>query len=103
MYDLSTLANFEGTVRQVRWNNPHTWVYVDVGDDNGQVQTWVLEGAGPGSVAELGVNRDDIQSGDRISVRCHPLKDGSAGCVLGWVTPLHGDTARGHGIERAWN
>jgi hypothetical protein len=36
-------------------------------------------------------------------VRCHLLRDASNGCLLGFVTPLHGDPARGHGIEIEWD
>jgi len=103
MYDLSTLTTLEGTIRQIRWNFPHTWIYLDVEDEHGQVQTWALEGASPPSIQELGVSKDHLLPSDRISARCNRLKDGSAGCVLGWVTPIHGDMARGHGVERAWN
>ena len=103
MYDLSAWTTMEGTVRQVRWSNPHAWVFLDVEDEQGQVQTWALEGARPNSIEESGVRRDHLLPGDRISARCHRLKDGSAGCVLGFVTPMHGDPARGHGVERAWN
>ena len=31
------------------------------------------------------------------------MKDGSDGCLLGFVTPLHGDPARGHGVEKEWD
>ena len=103
MYDISTWTTLDGTIRRVRWSNPHTWVFVDVEDEQGQVQAWALEGAGPTSVEELGVSRDHVLPGDRIIARCHQLRDGSPGCVLGFVTPMHGDLARGHGVERAWN
>ena len=76
---------------------------VDVEDEHGQLQAWALEGASPTSIQELGVSKDHLLPGDRISARCHRLKDGSPGCVLGFVTPMHGDLARGHGAERAWN
>ncbi|MDE0005842.1 MAG: DUF6152 family protein [Rhodospirillaceae bacterium] len=103
MYDISTWTTLEGTIRQVRWSNPHAWVFVDVEDGQGHVQTWALEGARPGSIEASGVRRDHLLPGDRVSARCHRLRDGSAGCVLGFVTPLHGDLARGHGVARAWN
>ena len=31
------------------------------------------------------------------------LRDGSNGCLLGFVTPMHGDLARGHGVEKDWD
>jgi len=54
-------------------------------------------------VMENGVKREDVRTGDSIKVRCHSLRDGSAGCLLGFVTPNHGDQARGHGIEKEWD
>jgi len=103
MYDTSTWITLEGTIRQVRWTFPHTWVFLEVEGDQSEPKLWVLEGTNPNSIQVAGVSKDDVRPGDRISVRCHPLRDGSEGCVLGFVTPSHGDTARGHGVERAWN
>ena len=103
MYDISAWTSLEGTIRRVRWANPHAWVFIDVEDEQGHVQTWALEGGSPNAIASEGVSRDDLLPGDRVSARCHRLKDGSAGCVLGFVTPMHGDLARGHGVERPWN
>ena len=40
---------------------------------------------------------------DRIKVRCHLLRDGNNGCLLDFVTPQHGDVARGHGVEKEWD
>ena len=102
-FDLVTLVELEGTVSQVHWLFPHTWIYLDVEDEQGHVQTWVMEGASPPSIRAAGVTEEHIRPGDRIRMRCHPLKDGSPGCVSGFVTPVHGDMARGHGVERAWN
>jgi hypothetical protein len=33
---------------------------------------------------------DSVQEGDTISVRCHQLRDGSNGCLLGYLTPEGG-------------
>jgi hypothetical protein len=30
-------------------------------------------------------------------------RDGSNGCLLGFLTPMHGDTVRGHGVEKEWD
>jgi hypothetical protein len=50
-----------------------------------------------------GVKREDVRAGDAIKARCHQLRDGANGCLLGFITPLHGDAARGHGVEREWD
>src|SRR5918996_1041046 len=31
------------------------------------------------------------------------VKDAATGCLLGFVTPMHGDAARGHGVEKDWD
>jgi hypothetical protein len=51
----------------------------------------------------VGIKKEDVRTGDSIKVRCHLLRDGSNGCLLGYVTPMHGDAARGHGVERDWD
>jgi hypothetical protein len=103
MYDVKTWKTIEGTVKQMRWTFPHTWLYVDVKDAKGHVQTWGLEGGNPNSIQGTGVKKDDLKPGDKVSARCHPMVSGAAACVLGFVTPKHGDKARGDGVELAWN
>jgi len=102
-YDVARWTTLGGTVTEVHRLVPHSWIYIEVKDANGQTATWALEGTGPGGLEKVGIKVNDVRPGDRISVRCHLLKDGSTGCLLGFVTPLHGDAARGHGIEKDWD
>jgi SAM-dependent methyltransferase len=39
----------------------------------------------------------------RYVLDAHWLSDVVFGCLLGYVTPKHGDLARGHGVERDWD
>ena len=102
-YDLSSWTTMDGTVKQVLLIVPHSIVYLDVKDPKGETVTWSLEATGPRGIFENGVKREDVQLGDRIRVRCHLLRDGARACLLGFITPMHGDTARGHGVEREWD
>jgi hypothetical protein len=102
-YDVSKWVPAEGTVKEVHWMNPHSWIYMEVKDDKGKASQWSLEAADPAALQRQGIKREDIKPGDPIKVRCHRLRDGSNGCLLGFVTPMHGDTARGHGIEKEWD
>lgn len=101
-FDLSQWATMEGVVKQVVFVTPHSILYVDVKDAKGEVVTWSLEASTARGIFANGVKREDVQPGDRVTVRCHLLRDGSPGCLLGFVTPNHGDMARGHGVEREW-
>jgi hypothetical protein len=102
-YDVAKWTTMEGTVTEVHRLVPHSWIYIDVTDAKGQENTWALEGTGPGGLERVGIKLNDVRPGDRIRVRCHLLKDGSNGCLMGFVTPIHGDVARGHGIEKDWD
>ena len=102
-YDTSTWTTMEGIVREVHRLVPHSWIYMDVTDEKGQKTSWALEATGPGGLEKVGVKINDVLTGDRIKVRCHLLKDGAPGCLLGFVTPMHGDLARGHGVEKDWD
>ena len=102
-YEVTKWTEMEGTVTEIHYLQPHSWVYIDVKDDKGQTNTWALEAAGPMAMHRNGVGKDDVKPGDTIKVRCHLLRDGSPGCLLGFVTPMHGDQARGNGVEHQWD
>ena len=102
-YDISKWTVLEGTVKQVVLIAPHSIVYLDVKDEKGETSTWALEATNPIGISRNGVKREDVRAGDSIKVRCHLLRDGAKGCLLGFVTPTHGDQARGHGVEREWD
>ncbi len=102
-YEVTVWSELEGTVSDVLIMNPHSWMYLDVTDENGEVTTWAIEAASPAQIYENGVKPEDVQPGDRVKVRIHLLRDGTNGGLLGFVTPLHGDPARGHGVEMHWD
>jgi hypothetical protein len=102
-YDISKWTVLEGTVKQVVLIAPHSIVYLDVRDEKGEAATWALEATNPIGIYRNGVKREDVRAGDTIKVRCHLLRDGAKGCLLGFVTPTHGDKARGHGVEIEWD
>lgn len=89
-YIIDKYTLLEGTVREVHWINPHTWIYLEVEDESGKPALWALEGGSIAAVTNRGWERDDIVSGDSIKVRCHQLRDLSKGCLLGFVTTEDG-------------
>ena len=103
-YELSDFTHVEGTVSEVHWINPHSWIFLEVpAEEDEEPALWAMEATNPAGLIRNGIGRDHVRPGDPIRVRCHRLKDGSDGCLLGFVTPLHGDPARGHGIEKEWD
>jgi hypothetical protein len=85
-----TFIDVEGTVKEVHLLNPHSWIYLEVRDAGGQPQTWSLEATNRIGLDRIGVTRDYIKPGDRVKARCHRLRDGSRGCLLGFLKARDG-------------
>jgi Family of unknown function (DUF6152) len=82
---VDTFTDIEGVVKEVHLVNPHSWIYIEVKGANGQVLKWSLEASSRIALERIGVTHEYIKAGDSIKVRCHPLRDGSRGCLLGFV------------------
>ena len=83
--------DLQGTVKEVHLLNPHSWVYLDVRSASGQLQTWALEATNRIGLERIGVTADTLKAGDAVKVRCHPLRDGSRGCLLGFLKTKDGE------------
>jgi hypothetical protein len=89
-YNTDTFTTLSGTVTEVAWTNPHVWINIDVPDAQGRSQKWALEGGSPAALMRGGWQRDSMKAGDKVTVRCHRVRDGSEGCLLGFVTNING-------------
>ena len=79
-----TFRDIEGVVKEVVLVVPHSYVYIDV-KKGAATETWVLEATSRGGLEKIGVTRDYLKPGDAIKARCHQLRDGSNGCLLGFL------------------
>ena len=102
-YEMTAFTQLQGVVTELHLMNPHSWVYIEVKDAKGEAAVWALEATSAVGLARNKIPKDLIRVGDMVKVRCHRLRDGENGCLLGYLTPLHGDQARGAGIERLWD
>ena len=85
-YDMEVYTNLTGTLREAHFLNPHSWIYLDVKEKDGTITTWALEGTNPAGLKKTGWDLDSFKAGMTLSARCHQLKDGSPGCLLGFLT-----------------
>jgi hypothetical protein len=90
-YIMTEYTYLEGRITEVHWVNPHVWLYMEVTDDNGETAVWVLEATGIINLLNYGVTKDSVAPGMNVSVRCHRLRDGANGCLLGFLTPEGGE------------
>lgn len=85
-----TFRDIEGVVKEMHLLTPHSWVYIEVADSGGTPQVWALEATTRGQLEKMGVTSGFLKSGDRIKARCHPLRDKSNGCLLGFLKTSDG-------------
>lgn len=90
-YDLNNYLSMEGVVKEVHWINPHTWIYMEVANDDGSTTLWTLEGGSINALTQRGWTKDSVNVGDTIAVRCHPLRSGTPSCLFGYLKPQGGE------------
>jgi len=76
-FDASKAIRLVGSLTKIEWTNPHSYFYVDVKNDKGQVENWACEGAGPGALSRRGFKKGDLKIGDTFVVDGYRAKDGS--------------------------
>ena len=80
-----TFRDIEGIVKEVHLLAPHSWIYLEVKDAGGTPQLWALEATNRGQLEKMGVTREYLKTGDNVKARCHPLRDKTNGCLLGFL------------------
>jgi len=70
-------VEFEGTVTKVELINPHSWIHVEVEDENGEKVTWMIEGGSPNALVRRGITKASIPIGSELIVRGYQARDGS--------------------------
>ena len=88
-YDLNHTVTLKGTVQTFQWSNPHsTFTLVLEPDGHSEPVKWNIITSGPAVLKRFGWTRDSLKPGDRISVLCNPMSDGSHGGRLHTVVLL---------------
>ncbi|MGH8102209.1 MAG: DUF6152 family protein, partial [Chthoniobacterales bacterium] len=67
-YDTSKLITIEGKVAQFMWANPHVYLRVDVKNEAGETEHWVIEGQNAPTQAGNGWTKDMFKAGDTVKI-----------------------------------
>jgi hypothetical protein len=76
-FDANRPMKLEGTVARTEWINPHSWIHIEVTDDDGQVSSWAIECGAPNSLMRRGLNKNSIPVGTALVIEGFGAKDGS--------------------------
>jgi len=86
MFDMKTTRTLVGTVKQFEWTNPHSWLWVYVPNDQGEMEQWGIEGMSPNFLGRRGWSKNTLRPGDKITLEIHPLRNGEKGGTFLTVT-----------------
>ena len=90
--DRTKSVTLVGTVKQFGWQNPHSWMEVDVPNEAGVVTTWKVEMTSPAFLIRAGWKSSTVKAGDKVTVKVFPLKGGDPGGLFQSVTLADGST-----------
>jgi hypothetical protein len=77
-----------GVIAEVKWENPHTWIYMDAKSDTGAPAKWSFETTVPYQLYRRGVTPAVLKPGMEVTVTAHPARDASrnAGELITLIT-----------------
>jgi hypothetical protein len=89
MFDEDSEVTMEGVVKEFQFTNPHSWLIVDVPNEDGSMTTWGFEAEGPTTLMERGIRRGDLAPGTKITITGRPMKDGRPAAA--WTKAVRDD------------
>ncbi|MBN1237948.1 MAG: hypothetical protein JXB36_05575 [Gammaproteobacteria bacterium] len=110
MFDRETEVVTTGTVVRWAFNNPHSWLYINVANDDGTQTLWSFEGSSPTSLIARGITGSTFEPGDTVQLMFCPLRDGRPGGAIGWakladgsfVNPADGGCSGSEEAQQRW-
>jgi hypothetical protein len=75
-FDINQPIQLRGEVVRMVFSNPHSYIYLRVRTDAGEVQDWAIEGGAPNALIRRGWNRDSLPPGTEVTVLGYRSRDG---------------------------
>lgn len=76
-FDANQPVTLKGTVTKMEWINPHSWLHIEVKNDDGTSTPWMIEGATPNTLLRRGFSRDTVKAGMEITITGYRAKNGA--------------------------
>ena len=89
--DRTTTKELKGTIKAFSWQNPHSWMEVEVATE-GKVVVWTVEMTAPSYLVRAGWKSSTVKPGDEVTVTVRPLKNGDPGGLFVSVKLADGRT-----------
>ncbi|MBZ5695561.1 MAG: hypothetical protein LAN36_09390 [Acidobacteriia bacterium] len=91
MFDRDKQVSLTGTILRFEWTNPHSWIEIEVPNENGGSDKWSVECNSPNNLARQGWKSTSLKPGDKVTIVIHPLRTGEKGGSFLLVTLPNGE------------
>ena len=89
-FDYSKTVTIKGSVKEVQWTNPHSFIQVLVPDKGGQVVQWAVEIGSPSLNYNMGWKKNSLKPGDQVTMTLAQARNGKPYATLRVATTADG-------------
>jgi hypothetical protein len=76
-FDMSKPITVQGTLLNVRLENPHSWFFLEVKGPDGKMEKWAFEAGTPSGMIRNGFKPNQIKAGTEVTIKGYPARDPS--------------------------
>ena len=76
-FDANSPLKIAGTVIKVDWTNPHTYIFLEVENEEGDYEEWGFEMGSPNGLMRRGWTRNTLEIGTEVIITGTRARDGS--------------------------
>ena len=76
-FDANKPLKLKGKLTEVKWVNPHSWIYIEVVGKDGKPEKWAWETAGINTLYRQGWKKSDLGLGTVLVIDGHRSRSGA--------------------------
>ncbi len=76
-FDENKPVTLTGAVTEMRWSNPHGWIYIDVKGADGKVVNWGAETGAVNALYRRGWRKEDLAVGTMLTIDGWQARNGT--------------------------
>jgi hypothetical protein len=84
-FDENKPIKLTGKVVEMRWSNPHAWIYLDV-TQNGKTERWAFETGAANGLFRRGWRKEDLPAGTVLVIQGWQARNGTNTANAGSIT-----------------
>lgn len=89
-FDQKKPIKLTGKLTEMKWSNPHGWIYIDVTGSDGKVVNWALETGGANALYRRGWRKEDLPVGATLQVEGWQARNGTPTANVSSITFTNG-------------